>query len=57
MKNDKNAIDHPRSDALNCLAGGLRLRQCDMLASVVVTNQISERSPSSGMICTNKRRR
>jgi hypothetical protein len=42
MKNDKNAIDHPLSVALNCLAGGLRLRQCDILASVVVTKQISD---------------
>ena len=28
-------IDHPLSDAWNCLAGGLRLRQCDMQASDV----------------------
>jgi hypothetical protein len=33
-KTTENAIDNRISDALNWLAGGLRLRQCDMPASI-----------------------
>ena len=58
MKNDRNAIDHPRSEALNCLAGGLRLRQCDMCRSPsFASKQSSALVPGSALICTKKRPR